>query len=214
MSATARRIGRYACGVAAAVGLLATGGVVWMASQGISARSEPGRFETAVARAARHLLIPSSERNRPNPEPASAAALESGLEHFADHCASCHANDGSGNTELGRSLYPRPPDLRLAPTQGLGDGELFYIIEHGVRLTGMPAFGTGSPEGRRSSWELVHFLRRLPALTDDELERMRALNPRSAAQWREEEAERRFLAGDRDPSTAETTAHQPGGPHR
>ena len=62
--------------------------------------------------------------------------IAEGRDHFADHCATCHANDGSGNTEMGRGLYPKAPDMRLPATQNLSDAELFYIIENGVRLTG------------------------------------------------------------------------------
>jgi len=54
--------------------------------------------------------------------------------------------------------------MRGAETQSLSDGELFSIIEHGIRLTGMPAWGTGTPESERDSWGLVHFVRRLPKL--------------------------------------------------
>ncbi|MGE4056104.1 MAG: cytochrome c, partial [Vicinamibacterales bacterium] len=96
----------------------------------------------------------------------------------------------------GRGLYPRAPDMRVSPTQDLTDGELFSIIENGVRLTGMPAWGTGTPEGERASWALVHFVRRLPRLTDEEIGRMQALNPRSADEWQREEEIRRFLAGE------------------
>jgi mono/diheme cytochrome c family protein len=127
--------------------------------------------------------------------------MEDALAHFADHCAACHANDGSGTTEMGRSFYPPAPDMRGARTQTLSDGELFSIIEHGIRLTGMPAWGTGTPEGERASWGLVHAIRHLPSLTSDELARMEAMNPRSPEAFREEEEARRFLAGEDVPAS-------------
>ena len=126
--------------------------------------------------------------------PANAVVCEA-LAHYADHCATCHANDGSGDTAIGRGLYPRVPDMRSDATQSLTDGELFSIIEHGIRLTGMPGWGNGTPEGERESWGLVHFVRRLPKLTDEDIERMEALNPKSPAQFKEEEEARRFLEG-------------------
>jgi hypothetical protein len=86
--------------------------------------------------------------------------------------------------------------MRAAATQSLTDGELFSIIEHGIRLTGMPGWGNGTPEGERDSWGLVHFIRRLPKLTEADIARMEALNPKTAEQWREEEEARRFLAGE------------------
>src|SRR5207247_5574691 len=66
-------------------------------------------------------------------------------------------------------LYPKPPDLRLPETQNLTDGELFWIIENGVRFTGMPAFSnSGGHGGMLDSWKLVHFIRHLPHLTRSE----------------------------------------------
>jgi mono/diheme cytochrome c family protein len=160
---------------------------------GISARPEPSALEARVARAVRHLAIPASDRGATNPIPASPRVLAAGLAHFADHCAVCHANDGSGQTSIGRGLYPRAPDMRRATTQDLSDGELFYIIESGVRLTGMPAWGgPGSAEG---SWHLVHFIRHLPALTAVEKAEMEWLNPKSPDEWRAQQDEDAFLRG-------------------
>jgi mono/diheme cytochrome c family protein len=172
--------------------------------RGLSARGEPTRVEEWVARTMRSLATPSAVRSTRNPVEPSEAVLTEGLEHFADHCALCHANNGSGDTEIGRGLYPRAPDMRAAATQELTDGELFSIIENGIRLTGMPAWGTGTPEGERASWALVHFIRRLPTLTDEEIARMEALNPKTSEQWREEEEARRFLAGEDVKPTAAT----------
>ena len=191
----------------AVVGLAATAAALWLWTSGIDTRTPPGPIETSVSRFARHTMIPATARTRQNPEPADEAALRVAMEHWADHCASCHANDGSGDTPMGRALYPPAPDMRLAETQRLSDGELFYIIEHGVKLTGMPAWGTGTPEGERDSWQLVHFVRRLPALTDAELAEMEELNPRSAAEWQALEEERRFLAGEGTLPTPEATPH-------
>jgi mono/diheme cytochrome c family protein len=185
---------------------------VWLWNAGIGTRTAPGGIETAVSRAARTAMIPAGARQLPNPEPATSENIRAGLEHWADHCASCHANDGSGNTELGRSLYPPAPDMRLAATQNLSDGELFYIIENGVKLTGMPAWGTGTPEGQRDSWHLVQFIRRLPSLSEAEIAEMEELNPRSPADWRALEEERQFLSGESAaPSTPSATHQHKGG---
>lgn len=163
---------------------------------GVSARPTPGQGETFVARTVRDLAIGWHARHDPNPVPNTEEAVAEGRAHFADHCASCHANDGSGNVEMGRGLYPRAPDMRLAATQDLEDHELFYIIENGIRLTGMPAWGTGTKEGEEASWRLVHFIRRLPHITPEEIEQMEAMNPRSPAEIRQEIEAERFLRGD------------------
>ena len=171
---------------------------------GISARTEPSRLEAMLARPVQKFLLREA-RNRMNPVPLSSEVLTEARGHFADHCASCHGNDGSGRTELGAHLYPRVPDMRLAFTQDLSDGELFSIIEDGVRFTGMPGWGDSRDQGR-ASWKLVHFIRRLPQLTADEIAKMRALNPRTPEEWREQQEEEQFLEGD-EPAPAKSHRH-------
>lgn len=161
---------------------------VWIGSRGVSAKAEPGRLETAVARTMRGLAMPRAARETANPVPRSPEVVAEGLAHFADHCAACHANDGSGDTQIGLGLYPKPPDMRRSPTQSLTDGELFHIIENGVRLTGMPAWSIGTDEGPESTWHLVHFVRELPRLTPDQIAEMERLNPRPPEQQRQPSA--------------------------
>ena len=171
--------------------------VIWIGSRGISARAEPGTIETAVARTMRRLAIPRAERDLENPVAVTPAVVAEAMSHYADHCAVCHANDGSGDTQMGRGLYPKPPDMRQRATQSLSDGELFYIIENGVRLTGMPAWSTGTREGEESTWHLVHFIRELPRLTPTQIDQMKAINPRSPDEIRQEIREEEFLKGDK-----------------
>jgi mono/diheme cytochrome c family protein len=184
----------------------AIGGVIAysIVSRGLSTHDEPSGAEAMLARAMRRWATPASVRSRTNPVEPTKAVLDEALSHYADHCATCHANNGSGDTPIGRALYPRVPDMRTDATQSLTDGELFSIIEHGVRLTGMPGWGNGTPEGERDSWALVHFVRRLPKLTDEDIERMEALNPKSLAELKEEEEARRFLEGDSKKPLQET----------
>jgi len=167
-------------------------------ARGVSARAQPGAFEAAFATTVRDLAIRGRTRGLVNPVATTPETVAEGRAHFADHCASCHGNDGSGNTEMGRGLYPRAPDMRLPATQNLSDAELFYIIENGVRLTGMPGWGTGTKEGETQSWHLVQFIRHLPALTPAEIEEMKSLNPRSPADVRQEIEEEKFLQGGDD----------------
>lgn len=193
-----------------AIGMIAGVLAYTVVRRGLSAHEEPSSIEAVLARTMRRLATPASVRGQRNPVQTTDAVLGQGLEHYADHCASCHANDGSGDTEIGRGLYPRVPDMRGSDTQSLSDGELFSIIEHGIRLTGMPAWGTGTPEGERDSWALVHFIRRLPTLTESDITRMEQLNPKTAEQWREEEEARRFLAGE-DAKPAPAAPHEHDG---
>ena len=176
--------------------LLVVAAFAYVRQTGLRARATPGTFEARMARVVRSWAISSRDRQRLNPVSASDAALREGLEHYADHCASCHADDGSGETMFGRGLFPPPPDLRDTATQRLTDGELFYVIENGIRFTGMPGFGTDTAEGEEQSWKLVLFIRHLPQLTVEEREAMESRIPRSPAEIRQEIEEERFLRGD------------------
>jgi mono/diheme cytochrome c family protein len=182
------------------------GGVAYILSRGISARAEPSAAEAFIARRLRHLAIPRAARGAMNPVAASPEVLMEAMEHFADHCAFCHANDGSGNTDIGKGLYPKPPDMKQAATQDLSDGELFYIIQNGVRFTAMPGFATDGSQDQ-DSWKLVRFIRHLPMITDEELAQMKEMNPKTPADLKEEEEIKRFLEGTENPSSNEPHRH-------
>lgn len=170
-------------------------GFWYFVTSGVSAREKPGAVEEFVARRARSMAIARRAKSLTNPVAYSAEVIAEGRAHFADHCAACHANDGSGDIGIGRGLWPKVPDMRLAQTQDLSDGELFWIIENGIRFTGMPAWGDGTKESETASWHLVHFIRRLPKLTAEEIEEMETLNPKSPAEIREQMTEEEFLKG-------------------
>jgi mono/diheme cytochrome c family protein len=185
-------------GVAVVIGAI---GLWYFVSSGVSAKEQPGRIEEFVAGRARNMAIARRAKSLTNPVEYSGLIIAEGRAHFADHCAMCHGNNGSGDTPIGRGMWPKPPDMRLDRTQNLSDGELFWIIENGIRFTGMPAWSTGTEEGETASWHLVHFIRRLPRLTPEELEEMESLNPRPPAEIRQQIAEEEFLkgGGDRPP---------------
>jgi cytochrome c553 len=192
------------------VAVAAAAGVVWAGLSklgGLSTRAQPSVVERVLTRTARRLAVPRQFRETPNPVPFSPEVWADARAHFADHCASCHGNDGSGQTEIGQSLYPKAPDMRLADTQALSDGELYWVIENGIRLTGMPAWGSGDGHDT-DTWKLVHFIRRLKDLRPDDLTEMSALNPRTPAELREEQDDAQFLAGkDVEPMAPDHAHH-------
>jgi mono/diheme cytochrome c family protein len=174
---------------------------------GFSAKTEPHAIEVFMARQIRHLAIPVEQRNASNPVAFSPDLLQEGLAHFADHCAVCHANDGSGKTPIGKNVYPKAPDLRLPDTQSMSDGELFWVIHNGIRFTAMPAWGEGDPAQDKDSWKLIHFIRHLPQLTPEELDQMKALNPKTKKELEEEAAFDRFLEGDNAAAARTESGH-------
>lgn len=178
--------------------------------RGFSAREQPTALEAFVARAVRRMATPASMKNAKNPFPATPEVLAEARVHFADHCAICHANNGSGQTTIGQNMYPKPPDMRLAQTQQLTDGEIFSIIHNGIRLTGMPAWGEPDPKADQDSWKLVLFIRHLPQLTAQEEKEMEALNPKSPEKLQEEQEEQRFL---NEPQSSQPARKQQNRPH-
>jgi mono/diheme cytochrome c family protein len=170
---------------------------------GFSAKTEPNPLEIFIARQIRHLAIPVEQRNAQNPIPLNPEVMKESLAHFADHCALCHANNGSGQTPIGKNANPRARDLRLPDIQSMSDGEIFWVIHNGIRFTAMPAWGEGDPAEDKDSWKLVHFIRHLPQLTPEELDRMKAFNPKTKQDLEEDAAYGKFPQGN-DAAAAKT----------
>ena len=162
--------------------VVAVGYGLTVVRRGFSALATPSAFEELAATTARKMGLPSSYRQLRNPIPPKTENIRRGMEHFADHCATCHSNDGSGQTVYGKGLYPKPPDLRAAGTQSKSDGELYYTIENGVRLSGMPAFSEIHTK-KEETWRLILFVRHLPQITPEELNEMKGWNRKPQANF-------------------------------
>ena len=162
--------------------------------RGFSTRTAPSSMERSLATAVRTYGIPARYRPMRNPVYSSPEVLHAAEAHWADHCATCHGNDGGGETMFGRTMYPRPPDMSLKETQSMSDGELYYTIQNGIRLSGMPAFGDPG-DNDMDTWKLVTFIRHLPQLTPTEKLEMGAMNPKSPDEMQEEKQEQDFLNG-------------------
>ena len=178
-----------------------------MLRYGFSAHDHPTRIEATLATLMRHYSTPSDLRDAKNPIPLTPNILEEARAHYADHCATCHGNDGKGQTEMGQRLYPKVPDMTLPATQKQTDGELFATIENGIRMTGMPGWGEGTAESARGSWTLVHFIRHLPKVTPEEIAEMEKLNPKSPEEWQEMQNEENFLEGGEQQASPSHTEH-------
>ena len=174
---------------------------VTMIRHGFSARQSPSRIETFVARSARSMAVPARARRMKNPIPNTAENLAEARAHWADHCAICHANNYGGNTTIGQNLYPKAPDMRLAETQNMTDGGLYYRIQNGIRLSGMPAWGHAG-ENDEDSWKLVHFIRHLSQLSPEEEREMERLNPKGPEERQEQQEEEQFLNEDQSANQA------------
>jgi mono/diheme cytochrome c family protein len=124
----------------------------------LAALQGPGRLETLVSnRVTRFVIRRSSHRGIPPRPPDVKASIESGRTRYESECGICHGSDGRGKTPLGRWMYPRAADLTSEQVQSFSDQELFWIIQNGIRFTGMPAFG--KVETGDQIWNLVNYVR-------------------------------------------------------
>ena len=119
-------------------------------------------FETvrdrSVASRARDIVVPN-DRTDPN-------RISRGAGQYADMCSGCHLAPGMKRTEISRGLYPRAPELRHKTD--LTPAEQFWIVKHGVKMTGMPAWGVTHDD--ELLWDVVAFVRKLPELTPEQYE--------------------------------------------
>src|ERR1700744_4722683 len=96
-----------------------------------------------------------------NPLPATDEVVSQGREVFLGSCAQCHGADAHGDTVIGRNMAPPAMDLSSPHVQHWSDAELFWIIQNGVRLTGMPSWKSSISDN--DTWKLARFIHKLPA---------------------------------------------------
>jgi mono/diheme cytochrome c family protein len=150
-----------------AAGVVGICGAVALGALNLSATSRPSKLEKTVA----HAVLDASVRARAprgKSAPTDPASVARGREAYRASCLVCHGVPGGEQSSIAAGLNPPVPDLAEPETQGRSDGELFFLVSGGVRLTGMPGFERSLPE--RTRWELVAFLRALPELGDAELQ--------------------------------------------
>ncbi len=145
--------------------LMLVGGALLASQFDLSALPEPGNAETFLTTKVKHFLVRRASRADTRSVLAStAASIAEGDKLFGTDCSECHGNSGRKPTDAGRWMYPRAADLGFAEVQQYSDGELFWIVKNGIRLSGMPAFGR--VESDEHIWDLVHFVRTLPSNAD------------------------------------------------
>jgi mono/diheme cytochrome c family protein len=132
-----------------------------------SATTRPSKLEKWVARAALDAAV-RARAPRGKSAPTDTASIARGREAYRANCLVCHGVPGGEQSAIAAGLNPPVPDLAEPETQRRTDGEIYFLLSGGVRLTGMPGFEKSLPE--RTRWELVAFLRALPKLGDAELQ--------------------------------------------
>jgi mono/diheme cytochrome c family protein len=130
--------------------------------QGCAAGNHPSQGETSLANAAKDITIPLEAGKMKNPLPQTDEVVSQGQEVFLGSCAQCHGPDAHGDTTIGRNMDPPAMDLSSPHVQHWSDAELFWIIQNGVRLTGMPAWK--SSISANDTWKLARYIHNLPRL--------------------------------------------------
>ncbi|MDE3180257.1 MAG: c-type cytochrome [Acidobacteriota bacterium] len=129
---------------------------------GCTANKKPSSIEYTLANVAKDVVIPIEAHNVKNPVPSSDEAVKAGQQIYLQSCALCHGTDGHGYTNLGRGLYPPAMDLTSPHVQHWSDADLFWIIQNGIRLTGMPSWKSTIPA--TDTWKIAQFIHALPRL--------------------------------------------------
>ena len=111
--------------------------------------------ERSIASRASDIVVPDLS----DPE-----RIKRGAGNYDAMCASCHLTPSAQDTELSRGLYPQPPNL--AKVENLDGARAFWVIKHGIKTTGMPAWGRSMED--EYIWDMVAFVRKLPEMSADE----------------------------------------------
>ena len=151
--------------VALVLVLVASTAVLWLGVYEVAAAVPAGKLETRLAQFALNHSVARRAPRTKNPMAPSADVLRTGLAHYRENCADCHGAPGVDADEFAEGLNPPAPDLTLPRVQRRPDGELFWIVSNGIRMTGMPAFKPTHKD--EEIWKIVAFLRHLPELTPD-----------------------------------------------
>ncbi len=142
------------------VALLAITSAYCVTRASISALPNPGPVEKSLAMKAKDWYIGRAARAQLPPQPANDAdSISKGEALFGMECVSCHGEDGHTPTAIGRSMYPRVLDLGSPEVQEMNDRELFWVVQNGIRLSGMPGFAHINSD--QEIWHLAHFVRSL-----------------------------------------------------
>jgi len=136
----------------------------------VSAAGAPGALETWFLGGTADHAIARLAQPIPAIDGSDADALSEGLEHYNEMCVGCHAAPGRDDSEVARGLNPPAPHLWEQDTQDMSDAELFWVIKNGIRMTGMPAFGTTHPDEKIR--DIVAMVRKLPDLKGDQYSQM------------------------------------------
>ena len=130
-----------------------------------NATAHPSATEKWIARFVLGKWVHTNAPSESNPMPSTAENLREGEHEYDEHCAVCHGLDGSAENRIGGDFYPPVPRLSKGATF-LSDGQFYFIVSNGIRMTAMPGFAIRhSPD---ELWKIILWVRHFPNLTAQE----------------------------------------------
>ena len=144
---------------------------IWSGAYNVAATAPHTEFVHWLLVKIRDQSIAEHSKRIEPPPLTDPALVQTGLRHYHAMCVTCHGAPGRDRTEIAQGLNPPPPELYKPEVQNQdSNAELYWIIKHGIKMTGMPAFGPTHTE--KDLWAIVAFLHKLPHLKAQEYEAM------------------------------------------
>ncbi len=157
--------------IAAMLVLQFAGALVFMTSGTYNIAADEPHIKPVrwMLRAGRTRAVEFRSRGMRVPNLRDPSLLKRGFALYRKNCQPCHGAPGAANEQMGRGIDPKPPPLVITSNEW-GDSELFWIISHGLKLSGMPGFAPRLSE--TDLWGIVAFLRRMNLLSPAEYKRL------------------------------------------
>ncbi len=147
--------------IAAAIGVLAIVSFAYSGIYNVSASSSHSRIVNWFLSTTSHASVERQAKDIEVPNLNDDALALAGVNDFNGMCAGCHGAPGQTPDAMGQGLNPPPPDLAESALE-MSPAELFWVTKHGIKMTGMPAWGATHDDN--AIWPVVAFITRLPGL--------------------------------------------------
>ena len=146
----------FVLGIVVAIVALIVGGYLFLLSGGVSMETtaSPLPLERSVAGIALRASLGNAAQEH-DPLPVDDANMLAGAQVFGTHCAICHGRPGGSRSDIARGMFPNPPQL-FQPKDMVTDdpeGITHWKVTHGIRLSGMPGFGSTLADTAR--WQVT-----------------------------------------------------------
>lgn len=155
----------FILGIIVTIAAALAGAYVFITSGALLAGQDakPGRLETWVAKASLRATIRRQTTGVTDPLPPTDESLAAGIPLYVAHCQICHGGPDGAASEIARGLTPNPPQLAKHGVEDDPEATTYWKIKHGIRFTGMPAFGQTLSD--QEIWQMTLFLKRMDSLT-------------------------------------------------